>query len=105
MNDEMKQRLKKTDTWIQALFMLLFIFLQGVVKFLVMVIAVFQLGFVIFTGQANAQLLRLGGQLAEYAYQIINFLTLNSERRPFPFSAWPSEMEDRAKSKNQENVD
>lgn len=89
----------------RALFMLLFMFLLGIVKFLVLMMAFFQLGFVVFTGQVNVHLLRLGHQLAAYAGQIITFLTFNSEQHPFPFSAWPSEADDRYKSVNQENED
>jgi hypothetical protein len=103
MNDEIKQRLKKTETWTRALFMLLFMFLLGIVKFFTLMVAFFQFAFVVFTGHANVQLLRLGRQLAAYAYQIISFLTFNSEQHPFPFSAWPSEADDRYKSVNQEN--
>jgi hypothetical protein len=103
MNDEIKQQSNKKETWKRALFMLLFMFFLGIVKFLVLMMAFFQFGFVVFTGQANARLLRLGHQLAAYAYQIISFLTFISEQRPFPFSTWPSEADDSDKSVNKEN--
>lgn len=91
MREEVKQRLQKTETWVRALFMLFFIFIQGIVKFVVVLMAIFQFGSMALTGQTNAQLLKLGRQLAVYAYQIITFLSFNSEQRPFPFSAWPSD--------------
>lgn len=91
MKDEVKQRLQNTDTWVRVLFMLLFMFIQGGVKFLIVLLALFQFGSTILTGQANTRLLKLGRQLAMYDYQINLFLTFNSEQRPFPFSSWPSD--------------
>ncbi|MXS85817.1 DUF4389 domain-containing protein [Nitrosomonas sp. HPC101] len=90
MNDEVKQRLRDTDTWTRVFFILLFIFAQGGVKFLIMLLAVFQTVSTILAGYTNSRLLKLGRQLAMYDYQINLFVTFNSEQRPFPFSAWPS---------------
>ncbi len=92
MKEEIKQRLQTTQTWTRALFMLLFFFIQGMVKFLVVAVSLFQFGAITITGQTNKQLLWLGRQLAVYEYQIIYFLTFNSELRPFPFSTWPSDL-------------
>ncbi len=104
MNGEVKQRLQKTETWTRVLFMVLFIFIQEIVKFTVMVLAVFQFVSMMLTGRTNFQLLKLGRQLAAYASQIIVFLTFNSEQRPFPFSSWPDDMDDAGKYENQRNI-
>ncbi|ABI59280.1 MULTISPECIES: DUF4389 domain-containing protein [Nitrosomonas] len=103
MNDEVKQRLQNTETWTRVLFMLLFFFVQGGVKFLIMLLAVFQTVSTLLAGQTNTQLLKLGRQLAMYDYQISLFLTFNSERRPFPFSAWPADTSGYNSSDNQGN--
>jgi len=100
MNDEVKQRLQSTEIWTRIFFMLLFVFVQGGVKFLIMLLAVFQTVSTILTGQTNTLLLKLGRQLAVYDYQINLFVTFNSELRPFPFSAWPVD----TKGENQENT-
>lgn len=92
MKEEVKQRLQASETWARALFMLLFFFIQGAVKFLVIAVSLFQFGAVALTGQMNKQLLWLGRQLAIYEYQIILFLTFNSEQRPFPFLTWPGDL-------------
>jgi hypothetical protein len=45
---------------------------------------------VLFTGEINVQLRAFGQSLATYAYQIVTYLTFNTEVRPFPFDAeWP----------------
>ena len=43
---------------------------------------------------ARIQLLKFSQNLAAYVFQIITFLTFNSEQRPFPFTAWPDDASD-----------
>ncbi|MEA3303512.1 MAG: DUF4389 domain-containing protein [Pseudomonadota bacterium] len=89
MNDEIKQKILDTNTWLRGLFMLLFFLIAGVARFVIAVVVLFQFLSVLFTGNTNAQLLTLGQSLSTYIYQITLFLTFNSEQRPFPFSNWP----------------
>ncbi len=89
MNDEIKQKILDKNTWLRGLFMLLFILIAGVARFVIAVVVLFQFFSVLFTGNTNAQLLTLGQNLSTYIYQITLFLTFNSEWRPFPFGAWP----------------
>lgn len=105
MDDEVKQRLQSTEIWTRIFFMLLFVFIQGGVKFLIMLLAVFQTVSTILTGQTNILLLKLGRQLAIYDYQISLFLTFNSEQCPFPFSAWPIDARGYNPDDKLENID
>ena len=89
MNDEIKQKILDTNTWLRGLFMLLFFLIAGVARFVIAVVVLFQFLSVLFSGNTNAQLLTLGQSLSTYIYQITLFLTFNSEQRPFPFSNWP----------------
>ncbi len=89
MNDEITQKLLNKETWLRGLFMLLFVFISGVARFVIAVVVLFQFFSVLFTGKTNVQLLLLGQNLSTYIYQITLFLTFNSEWRPFPFGAWP----------------
>jgi hypothetical protein len=46
---------------------------------------------VLFTGKPNERLKDTGLSLAQYVYQVIEYLTFNTEVRPFPFDAeWPA---------------
>ncbi|MEN8213105.1 MAG: DUF4389 domain-containing protein [Pseudomonadota bacterium] len=85
----MKQNLVNSGTWLRGLFMLLFLLIAGVARFIIAVVALFQFFSLLFTGKTNAQLLTLGQNLSTYIYQITLFLTFNSEQRPFPFDGWP----------------
>jgi len=78
------------NIWQRGLYMLLFAFLLGVAKFVVFTVVILQFLIVLLTEAPNAQLLQLGESLSAYIYQIMLFLTFNSEKRPYPFSDWPS---------------
>jgi hypothetical protein len=53
-------------------------------------VVVIQFGFVLITGDRNQKLLDFGASLSKFIYQILQFVTFNSEDKPFPFSDWPS---------------
>ena len=89
MNDEIKQKILANSTRMRGLYMLLFMLISGVARFIIAVVVLFQFFSVLFTGNTNTQLLTLGQNLSTYIYQITLFLTFNSESRPFPFGDWP----------------
>ncbi len=76
--------------WRRGLYMLLFAFLIGVVKFVTFSVVALQFFLVLMTGAPNNQLLAFGKSLSRYTYQVMLFLTFNSEIQPYPFSEWPS---------------
>ena len=85
------QFLKNRNVWKRGLFMLLFIFLMGVTKFVTLVVVALQFLVVLFTGKYNDNLLHLGKTLSVYQYQILLFITYNSEFQPFPIGEFPSD--------------
>ena len=90
MKEEIKQRLQKKEIWQHGLYMLLFMFIYGFSNFLTVTIFFFQYITLILTGQTNVLLLGFSQSLSIYIYQILIFLSFNSDQRPFPFSAWPN---------------
>ena len=89
MDDKKTEFYKNPSIWLRGLFMLLFIFLMGVAKFVILVVVALQFLVVLFTAQTNNNLVRFGKSLSVYQYQIMLFLTFNSEVRPFPVADWP----------------
>ena len=89
MDNETKSNLKQKSTWIRGLHMLLFVFLAGVADFVLYGVIIFQFIHKLITGETNERLLKLGQSIATYAYQILQFLTFNSEYHPYPLGAWP----------------
>ena len=81
--------LKDSSTWKRILYMLLFAFAYSVAEFVLMAVAIVQVLFKLITGDINENLKILGKQTAFYIYDVMLFLTFNTEKKPFPFSAWP----------------
>ncbi len=89
MSNEIKANLKQQTIWLRGLYMLMFALFYSVAEFVLIAVAVFQFLFILFTGKNNPRLLRLGQSLATYIYQILQFLTFNSDYQPYPFDEWP----------------
>ena len=87
-----EKNLKSRPTWLRALFMLIYcglIWLAGMVGIFVVVLGFF---WVLFTGEVNKQLRQVGQGIASYMYQIVRYLTYNTDTKPFPFGeSWPTE--------------
>jgi hypothetical protein len=89
MDDELKQNIKERKTWLRGLYMLLFLVFYSVAKVIIFAVIAFQFLLTLFTGKTNDRLVKLGQSLSTYIYQILTFLTFNSNEHPYPFGAWP----------------
>ncbi len=89
MSNEIKQNLKQHSTWMRGLYMLMFAFFYSIAEIVLFVVVVVQFFLKLFTGQTNPRLLMLGQSIATYIYQIIQYLTFNSDYQSYPFGAWP----------------
>ena len=91
MKEEMRENLIDEGIWMRGLFMVLFLIAYNIVEFLILLVALFQFVAVLFTGRINETVLRLGNNLSLFALETFQYLTFNSNLRPFPFSPWPDE--------------
>jgi hypothetical protein len=91
MKEEMRENLIDEGIWMRGLFMVLFLIAYNIVEFLILLAALFQFVAVLFTGRVNETVLRLGNNLSLFALETFQYLTFNSNLRPFPFSPWPDE--------------
>ena len=91
MSNEIKENLKQQTIWLRGLYMLMFALFYSIAEFVLFAVMFFQFLFNLFTGNSNSRLLELGQSLASYIYQIIQFLTLNSDYHPYPFNPWPKD--------------
>ena len=86
---DVKQNVRNVDTWMRGLFIVIFgvifYFLIGIVWLLV----IFQFVTKVLTGNLNEQLAKFSNSLTQYALQLLNYVTYQSEVRPFPFSSLP----------------
>ena len=85
----LKQNLREKSTWLRGLYMLLFILFISVAKVVILAVIIFQFLSELITRKTNQRLLKFGQSLSTYSYQILVFLTFNSDYHPYPFGAWP----------------
>ena len=91
MKEEMRENLINEGIWMRGVFMVLFLIAYNIVEVLILLVALFQFVAVLFTGRVNETVLRLGNNLSFFALETFQYLTFNSNLRPFPFSPWPDE--------------
>ena len=80
------------STWMRLFFMIVFGIIYGISRLVIGAVVVIQFFHVLFTGDVNEPLKSFGHSLAIYSYEIVNYLTFNTETKPFPLEAdWPGE--------------
>ena len=89
MNESSETADNRRQTWIRGLFILLFIALYHVAEVVGAVVVLFQFVHVLITGKPNAQALGLGEGLARYYKELVQYVTFNTDEKPFPFGEWP----------------
>jgi len=89
MENELKQHLKSRQAWLRGLYILLLAAFYSIAEIVLCAVVLFQFLSLLISGNANERLLNFGQSLASYIYQIIQFMTANSEELPFPFNPWP----------------
>jgi len=93
---EIKKHLTKTSTWIRAFFMLilsliLYSLVYTPLKYIFVILVLFQLGSKLLLGELNENLLSFSKSLCLYVYQLLSYLTFSTEKKPFPFGKLPSD--------------
>ena len=89
MSNDIKDNIKKQSTWIRGLYMLLFTIFSRITEVVLFAIILFQFILKLVTGDTNERLRKLGQGLTTYIYQILQFLSFNSDAHPYPFGTWP----------------
>lgn len=74
---------------IRALFMVAFWIASRIALAIVIALALFQLIWTVITRSPNDKIVRFGRSLGTYLSQIVNFLTYNTDQKPWPFQDWP----------------
>ncbi|MFQ6005105.1 MAG: DUF4389 domain-containing protein [Woeseia sp.] len=88
---QIEENLKRRSTWLRLVFMIVFIAIYGITRIVFGAVVVFQFLWVLFTAETNKQLTGLGQSLATYTYQLMRYLSFNTDDKPFPFYAeWPT---------------
>ena len=105
MSSEIKQHLKAQATWMRGLYILIFSIIYSVAEVVLAAVVFFQFLTTLFTGNKNERLLEFGDNLSTFIYQILKYLTYNSDDKPFPFDEWPGSSEKEFANKGKEQGD
>lgn len=84
-SEGVEAHLKSRDTWIRLVFMLVYYLLVSIAGFVAGVVVVLGFLHVLFTGERNASLMQAGSTIARYVREILEYLTYNTDDKPFPF--------------------
>lgn len=90
MSTDATKPYKDRSAWMRGLYMLIFMLFLGVAKFVTFVVILVQFIKVLFTSDTNPKLLGFGDSLSQYQYQILLYLTYNTEQQPYPMGDWPA---------------
>ena len=92
-SSDLEKNVKEKSTWIRLFFMIVLAFLYGLSRIVVGAVVIIQFFYVLFTGEKKEQLLTFGHSLAVYSFEVIEYLTFNTESKPFPFEGeWPTSL-------------
>jgi hypothetical protein len=89
MTDNALATVPQRKLWMRALLMLLMGAAFQIAAWVLVAVALLQLGFSAFTDQPNSRLQTFGRSMGRYLGQIADFVSFSSETLPFPFSDWP----------------
>jgi len=101
---DLEKNVTRRSTWLRLIFMIIFGVLWGISRVVTAAVVVIQFFCVLLTGETNGQLKTLGHSLAIYAFQVTDYLTFNTEIKPFPFDGgWPTELPQAKKQESDED--
>jgi len=103
-NEELKSNLLSATHWIRLVYMVLFALVLQVAGTVMYFVVTVQFVYSLVTGKNHEILRNFGGNLSTFIYQTLQFLSYNSEEKPFPFSDWPAIVEGSASIGESETV-
>jgi hypothetical protein len=93
MHDESQVTITRKQIAVRLLYSLLYVAIFEVVKTIIFLTTIFEYGFLLITLRHHEPARTFANQAATYGYRLMRYLTLNENQRPFPFSAFPAEIE------------
>ncbi len=67
---------------------------SGIAGSVLIALIIGQTIFRLFAKESNEAMKKLANQLTDYIYKTLNYLSFNSEERPFPYQVWDEKKED-----------
>lgn len=89
MQSTLPEKILSRTKWFRGLLILLFFVVKYLIAWIINFISIFQFIINLITDKPNPKLLEFSKCLNVYLLQIVNYLTYNSDTKPFPFTDWP----------------
>lgn len=80
-----KQNFLCMQSWMRIGMMVLMVIINKFTQMAINLVALVQAIMLLLKGEKHPQAAQIGQQLSEYSFDIMRFLTFNSDNRPFPF--------------------
>jgi hypothetical protein len=93
MNDEPKTAVTRQQIAVRLLITLLFLPINGLVNATIVLTTLFQYVYLLITLQQSEPVRAFANKVIGFGYHVWRFISLNDNRRPFPFTELPGEME------------
>lgn len=91
MSLNVEQHIKKPSTWKRGLYILFYSICYQLAAAILFFIILFQFVLKLLSGDTHAELRQLSRRLATYLYQLIQFMSFNSNDKPYPYGEWPDD--------------
>ncbi len=89
MSEEKRLTNQATGLGERLIYMLLFTIGYSIAEIVFAAVVIFQFLHLLILRERNENLLRFGAELSGYIYQVLQFLSFNSDEKPFPVGEWP----------------
>jgi hypothetical protein len=87
---DVKTNVKNVDTWLRGLFIIVYAVISYVLFWIIWLVVIFQFIMKVLTANLNPNVMNFSGGLTRYAFQILEYVTFQSEERPWPIGPWPA---------------
>ena len=84
----------RKDILVRLLYTILYLLVFEIIKLIIQIIVVFQYIYLFITRNHNDAVRSFSNKLSTYTYDVMRYLTLNKNQRPFPFTDFPPAMEE-----------
>ena len=93
MNDQPVTTVTRGQIAVRLLITVLFLPINGLVNATIVLTTLFQYVYLLITLQHSEPGRAFANKVIGYGYHVWRFISLNDNRRPFPFAEFPGEME------------
>jgi hypothetical protein len=93
MNDEPKAGVTRAQIAIRLLYTVLYLAVFCILKAIILLTTLFQFVYLFITLNHSEPTREFVNKVVTYAYRLWRYITLNENRRPFPFSEFPEALE------------